>query len=332
MPSVFAAWHLDESIRRDSSSGGVFSALAENVLARNGAVVGAAFDDQLTVRHILIEVPEDLPRLRGSKYVQSEVTPVLYRRLQDQLRQGRPVLFSGTPCQVAAVRGFLGKSYDTLFCCDLLCHGVPSPLMFRHYVSYLNEVHGHVRTLYFRDKRKGWKHYGMCRHLTNGCVEWFGQQTDPYLLAFLRDYSLRESCYRCAFANVVRGGDLTLADFWGVAKRYPQYDRDDHGTSLVLANTEKGKTWLEKCRQRLFLGIADLDTAIAGNPVLARSCPRPAERDSFYRDLRSLPFAALIHTYRLHRPTRFRRFAGEAKRRLRSVLSWLGGRSVSGGK
>ena len=322
--SVFAAWHLDESIRRASSSGGVFTALAESILAQGGVVAGAAFDEQFVVCHTLIESAADLPRLRGSKYVQSEIPCGLYRQIQDQLKLGLPVLFSGTPCQVAGLRGFLHKAYENLFCCDLACMGVPSPLLFQKYIDWKRGQNDKPLVSYeFRNKAHGWKTPDVRLHFSGKktILERGGQ--NPYSGAFGKRIALRPACYACDFKSVTRPGDLTLADFWGVAKKYPEYDRDDKGTSLVLVNTKKGKAWLDDCQSSLFLGPADLDTAVAGNPMLVRPSPRPPQRDTFYLDLKKLPVAAMVRKYRLHGPTKLRRLAAKAKQKLKTPVRWL---------
>lgn len=302
-PLVYAAWHLEESIRNESSSGGVFTAIADTILALGGVVVGAAFDDNLVVRHILIEKVTDLHLLRGSKYVQSEVSPTLYHQISDLLKRGRPVLFSGTPCQVAAIHSFLDANNENLFCCDVVCHGVPSPLLFSRYIQNAVALDNKLINISFRDKTTGWKNCSIRHHFQNGSSKIISMPADPYMMSYLRNYVLRPSCYVCKFSDLYRLGDLTIADFWGVAKNYPEYDHDDKGTSLVLVNTKKGKDWLEACRQSLFLGPADIDTAIAGNQPLVHPCYRPSDRDSFYHDLIALPFPAVIRKYRLYPPS-----------------------------
>jgi coenzyme F420-reducing hydrogenase beta subunit len=295
---VFAAWHLDTDIRRKSSSGGVFTALADTVLKQGGVVCGAAFDDNDVVQHNLIDSSADLPRLRGSKYVQSEISPACYHRIHTYLIQGRPVLFSGTPCQVAALCHYLGKPCENLFCCEIVCHGVPSPLLFARYVQNCRDEGQNVTGISFRDKTTGWKTYSISRQIHNEGKILVPASADPYIAAFLHDFSLRPSCYACRFKSTAQG-DITLGDFWGVAKKYPEYDRDDKGTSLVLVNTCKGEALLESCHHELFCGKADLDTAIAGNAMLVRSCERPPGRDTFYQDLADLSFPELIQNYRL---------------------------------
>lgn len=328
---VFAAWHLDTAIRHESSSGGVFTALAETVLGQGGVVCGAAFDDDGAVKHILIGSSADLPRLRGSKYVQSEISPALYNRVQALLLQGRPVLFSGTPCQVAALSGFLGKPFDNLFCCEIVCHGVPSPLLFARYLQDFRDQGENVKKISFRNKITGWKTYSISRQRSNEEEILVAASADPYITAFLHDYSLRPSCYACKFKSRPQG-DITLGDFWGVAKKFPEYDRDDKGTSLVLVNTGKGEALLAACHHVLFLGKADLDTAIAGNAMLVSSCRRPPERDTFYQDLVVLSFPALIRKYRLSPVSSRRHPAGSFLDRITAHLRTVLRRRPKGGK
>lgn len=322
-PTVWAAWNLDAEIRRQSSSGGVFSVLAENVFNKGGVVVGAAFDKELVVRHCIIETPADLYQLRGAKYVQSEISPVIYREVRRLLKEDRTVLFSGTPCQVAGIRSQVKRGHDRLYCCDIACHGVPSPLLLRRYVKASMDKGEQMVNILFRDKSSGWKRFRICWQLAGGNSKSFSISTDPYMLAFLRNIALRLSCYTCKFTNIKRQSDLTMADFWGVGKKYPEYDENDEGTSLVLVNSKKGQVWLDECRSRLFLGPADIDTAIAGNPVLIRSVCRPPDRDTFYNDLDTLAFNKLVRKYQLCRPPFHRRAIGGLKRRVKSVITRL---------
>lgn len=313
-PPVFAAWNLNHEIRNQSSSGGVFSAIAEVILKQGGLVIGAAFNNGLNVSHIMIDNSADLVRLRGSKYVQSEISIFLYQRIQEELTKNRPLLFSGTPCQVAALYRFLGRHYPTLYTCDLVCHGVPSPKWLSRYLCQETKK---VSQLVFREKCTGWK--GFCLKLVfpDGSTRLDGIFNNPYMCSFLRDYSLRPACYKCKFATLPRVGDLTIADFWGVGQKYPEYDRDDKGTSLVLVNTPQGQIWLDACRSTLFLGQADLATAIAGNPMLAHPSRRPPERKYFYQDVAALSLSQLCRKYHLSSGTTFwRRSWGFAKRRL----------------
>lgn len=317
---IYAAWHLDERVRYESSSGGVFTALAENILVQGGVVVGAAFDDRLVVRHILVESSKDLCRLRGSKYVQSKLDPALYQRIYDMLKQNRPILFSGTPCQVAGLRSFLCRPYEKLICCDMVCHGVPSPLLLECYVTFRSIKGNRLAKIDFRDKTAGWKDFGVRLYYQDGTSRLLSMWSDPYMSSFLQNYILRPACYQCKFKGSNYFGDLTIADFWGVEKKYSEYDRDDKGTSLVLINNEKGRDWLNTNSSNLFLGIADLNTAITGNPAIVRSCSRPPQRETFYVDLNNLSFAALVYKYRLYQPSFIQRVVSSIKRRIVSLL------------
>jgi coenzyme F420-reducing hydrogenase beta subunit len=319
-PQVYAAWHLEPDIRRQSSSGGVFTALAENILDRGGVVVGAAFDDACTtVNHITAENQEGLAKLRGSKYVQSHISPKLYQKIKSLLNEGRPLLFSGTPCQVTGLRLFLRRPYSNLLTCDFICHGVPSP---KWLATYLSQEPKKVKSLRFREKAKGWKTFKVRLTFDDGSIRDDDMYDNAYLCSFLRDYSLRPSCYTCKFTSPIRSGDITLADFWRVATKYPDYDRDDQGTSLILVNNDSGKTWIETCRPALFLGAADLASAVAGNPMLARPAPRPPERNTFYKDLALLPFPQFRETYHLFAPPPrplWRRAGGFIKRYVKQL-------------
>lgn len=320
---VFAGWHLDELVREASSSGGLFTALADNILDRGGLVVGVALDHHLIAKHIIIESHDDLHRLRGSKYVQSEISPALYENIRTFLDQDRTVLFSGTPCQVAGVRAFLKQPTEHFYCCDFICHGVPSPLLFERYISHVSSKDNRLVNICFRDKTTGWKTFGIRQHYQNGSNRFLPMWDDPYMVTFLRNYALRPSCYSCKFKGIPYFSDLTIADFWGVGNNYPEYDCDDKGTSLLLVNNEKGKALIEACRLNLFLGPADLDTAIAGNPGLIRSCIRPVQRDTFFINLEVLSFSSLIRKYSLNPPTFFHRVLVSTKRRLSLILKYL---------
>lgn len=322
--SVYAAWHMEEAIRFKSSSGGVFTALAENIIAQGGVVVGAAFDDKLVVRHVVVGDIPALERLRGSKYVQSDLASSVYHRVRDILKQNRPVFFTGTPCQIDAIKSFLNGRNAHFFSADIACHGVPSPLLLFHYIQDINARKGRVVQICFRDKTKGWKGFGMRHHLHGNASKFIARHADTYMLSFLRDYALRPSCYKCKYTKISRPGDLTMADFWGVSKGHPEYDLDDKGTSLVLVNTEKGKAWLQSCEKDLFLGKADLATAIEGNPVLVRPSPRPPQRSTFYQDLGTLSFYELVKAYQLYRSPFSHRLASAIIRLIKIVFHSMG--------
>lgn len=318
---VYAAWNLDSEIRLNSSSGGVFSALAENILSQGGVVVGAAFDEQLVVHHIIVEDRSQLHRLRGSKYVQSELSILLYKNIRSHLQNGRKVLFSGTPCQIAGLHGYLRRQYDNLLCCDIICMGVPSPLLLKKYIDFCNQKNdAPISSIVFRNKDRGWKSPTIKLEF-QGNQKYESASQNAYYLAFGKQIALRESCYSCKAKGLDRGGDLTIGDFWGVGQKYPEYDRDNKGTSLILVNTAKGQAWLEEIRSHLFMGHADLQTAITGNPMLLDSCQRLPLRDDFYAILKAQPFELLISKYKLHFPSKFHRFLSRIKRFLLNYIT-----------
>lgn len=312
-PKVFAAWQLDESIRRDSSSGGVFTALAENILSKGGIVAGAAFDDQLVVRNILVETQKELHRLRGSKYVQSEISPDLYWRLRELLKAGRPVLFTGTPCQVAGLHAFLGKDYQNLCTCDLVCHGVPSPKVFADYRAMMECQYGaRPKRIAFRRKNCGWKRYSVSLSFDNDTEYRRVFNDDPFMTGFLQNTYLRPCCHTCTFSRLPRVADVTLGDFWGIGDHHPEWD-DDKGTSLILVNTEAGSGAFNTCKDSLIVHDADLKDAIRSNPCICNQVPAGERRTAFFNDLDRLPFDKVLakHT---SVPPLWRRVAGKIQR------------------
>lgn len=321
-PTVFAAWHSNETTRRGSASGGVFAALAENIFASGGVVAGAAFDGDSFVRHILIEKASEIPRLQGSKYVQSEVSPSLYRRIRNHLETDRLVLFTGTPCQVAGLRAYLGTGFPNLWTCDLVCHGVPSPRVFEAYKKLLERRHGgKARKIEFRDKTTGWKRYSVTLSFDNGSTYRRMHKTDPFMTGFLENTYLRPSCHACRFSRLPRIADLTLGDFWGVGVRHPDWD-DDKGTSLVLVQSQKGAAFFKSCQDSLVVHEAELGEALRGNPCICRTWPAGERRAAFFRDLDRLPFERVLarHT---GPPPLWRRAAGKTRRVLASVIRRL---------
>lgn len=237
---AFAAYTKDREVRETSSSGGIFSALAQQILAQKGVVFGAAFAEDFSVHHIKIEHPEELERLRGSKYVQSRME-CTYQEAKHLLQAGRAVLFSGVACQIAGLKAFLGKEYDNLYTVDVLCHGVPSPKVWQMYVRNQERHYGGKTTgVSFRDKRSGWKAYSVTMSFQNGGEYSAKNAQNHYMRMFIGDVCLRPSCHSCRFKDIPRGSDLTIGDAWGIQKHMPDMD-DDRGTSVVLVNSEKGR-------------------------------------------------------------------------------------------
>lgn len=240
----FGARAREEGVRRASSSGGVFPALAGYVLERRGAVFGAAFGAGMELSHREARTPEELEALKTTKYVQSRMDGV-YRRIRALLEGGIWVLFCGTPCQAHALRRFLGRPFPTLITADLVCYGVPSPGVWADYVRVLERRHGGRLTAFsFRDKRAG--DNGHTRAYVCGGKEYAGALNgDPYCGMFFGNYIIRPSCHACPYCTVDRGSDFTLGDFWGIENVRPEAD-DGMGNSLVILHTEKAReVWAE---------------------------------------------------------------------------------------
>lgn len=281
-PIFYAGFNLDEHIRHNSSSGGFFSLAADQILAKGGVVYGARYNfDSMTVEHARVDAAADLAPLRKSKYVQSS-TVHIFPEVNKDLLTGRPVLFTGTPCQVAGLHLFLQEKHANLFTCDIICHGVPSPGLFASHFSALAQAHGKpITNIDFRTKAKGWK--GPLELYL--AVDFDGDRTltyaplDAYYALFLANLSLRPCCYQCKYASTQRQGDLTLGDFWGVKQHHPELF-DGQGTSLLLVNSEKGHQLLQSVSPAA--NVRPITTVRPFPPNLARPTPKPKYRDRFF--------------------------------------------------
>lgn len=234
----WAMKNKDTSIVENSSSGGVFTFLAEQILNLNGIICGALFDENWNVYHGLVETKEDLKKLRTSKYVQSNTTEIM-KSVETLLKSGRIVLFSGTPCQVAGLKLFLRKEYDNLYLIDIVCHGVPSPKIWN---MYLDEITGgntnKISSINFRDKSTGWSNYSVKITCNNKTIKQ-KYQDHPYMQLFLNDFNIRPCCYICHFKNHKSFADLTIGDYWGI-NNIQNFTNDDTGVNLVMVRTVKG--------------------------------------------------------------------------------------------
>ena len=248
---TYAAYSKDENIRYTSSSGGIFSEIAISVLDQGGVIWGAAYDASFAVRHIAVESRDELHKLQGAKYSQSELGDA-FSQIKQQLIRGRQVLFCGSPCQVYGLKGFLTKEYDNLICVDFVCHSIPSPYAWKKYLDYRSKSDSpgeHPSSINMRSKITGWSHYGYSVLIDYEHEKYMARSNqDLYMKLFVGGYISRSSCANCKFKGFERASDLTIGDCWGVWNFAPQMD-DDKGTSLVIVHTEKGKEF--------FLGISD---------------------------------------------------------------------------
>ena len=295
-PMVLAAWNKDKDKRIASSSGGIFLSIGEWIISQDGVVFGAGYDNNFQVIHKEVRSLEELDELKGSKYVQSDINDS-YMKTKANLGNNKKVLFVGTPCQIAGLYNYLQKDYNNLFTCDLVCHGVPSPEVFKRYIGWLEKIYGsRIKRIAFRHKKYGWKLYSVSFQFENDTEYSKILKEDPYLLGFLRDYYLRPSCYTCIYAKLPRISDITLGDFWGVANRYPELD-DDKGTSLLLINSNKGKCLLENCKDSIYIFHCDLEHAIRGNPCIVKPVNRPKLREKFFEDFGNKDFEYVMKKY-----------------------------------
>ena len=295
--TAYAAYTKNYSIRLESSSGGVFTEIASYIIRNGGIVFGAAFDDQFKVVHVPVEKVENLERLRGSKYVQSSLGNT-YKEVQEYLRCGRKVFFTGTPCQVEGLYGYLKRDYENLVTLDLICHGVPAPMVWKKYLEYREEQIGkNVRKVSFRDKKYGWKKFSVRIDFLNDEVYESEFSQDLYMKSFLADLCLRPSCYDCRFKGIERKSDFTLADFWGIEKIDPEMD-DDKGLNLVFVNSDKGKQIFDEIKDMLVYKEVDKQLAIQDNPAMIRSVKMPRERKYFIkRIIKSRDYSDTINDF-----------------------------------
>ncbi len=276
---IYAANHKNKEIRRACSSGAVFIELARVIIQQGGVVFGAKFDNDWSVVHGHAETESEIFDFVGSKYVQSHIENE-YSIVKKFLDMGKQVLFSGTPCQIEGLRGFLGKKYDNLFSMDFVCHGVPSPKVWEEYLKMIVGTRN-VKAISFRDKTEGWRNFSLKIEFSDGNFYRETCQKDLFLKGFLQNIFLRPSCYECQFRGIARNSDITIADFWGVQDVVPNLF-DDTGTSMVIIQSEKGeKVWSEI--QHLFDTYVVDEKIIGDYNIAAVSSPvRTAKREKFF--------------------------------------------------
>ena len=281
---VHAALHHSDVIRNESSSGGVFSALATQMIAIGGLVVGARYEEDGTVFHDIAEVEREVCAFMRSKYVQSHIGEEVWNEIKAALENERHVLFSGTPCQIAALKRYLGKEYETLLCVEVICHGVPSPGVWRKYIQEQEEVHqSKIKNISCRDQElEGWSNFGMYLSFENGSVYRATQKEDLYLRGFLSNCYLRKSCFECGYKNLNSQADLTIGDFWGIQKfRLDLFD--NKGASVILAQTQKGEDYIQQIENiSLFEGVS-FNEIVEENSDIINCAPYSKNRFLFYR-------------------------------------------------
>ncbi len=267
---------------KNSASGGAFAVIAREILNEGGVVYGASYTLDLKVKHIKIESINDLERVQGSKYVQSDVE-YTFIKVKEDLINGISVLYSGTPCQIAGLKSYLNKDFSNLYTVDLICHGVPSPILFNTYLRWYNDKLGEQILQYdFRDKSSGWGLGYKAKAKTKAKTK--TALSDPYYYHFLKGDTYRECCYRCNFCRKERVADITIGDFWGVENEYPKF-YSVLGVSVILINTFKGKDIFNKIHQTCDILETEFKKVARYNSNLLHPSQRPALRDSIYNNI-----------------------------------------------
>lgn len=287
----------NEEERENSSSGGVFSLLARLILNQNGIVFGATMsNDYKKVFHTSINNVNDLFRLRGSKYLQSQINNT-YVEVKEFLESGKIVLFVGTPCQVEGLLSFLKRDYDNLYTLDFICHGVPSHFAWEEYVNYRErKAKSNIKEVFFRYKKPSWSMYSIKLKFENGKTYEQLHIDDLYFKTFMDNYTLRPSCYDCKFKKINRKSDITLADLWGAQDITPKLF-DDLGTSLIIIHSKKGKKIINEILDDVNHVEINLNDAIHHNNSLIKSEIYPEQRSSFYLDLSNGGFDFIAKKY-----------------------------------
>lgn len=290
---IYACWSKDDSLRTRSSSGGIFSVLAEKVLSESGAVCAVGYsDDCKECLHKIIHTPEGLDDLRRAKFVQSKKYDVFFE-VKKLLLKDVEVLFCGTPCEVGGLKQYLGQEYNNLITCDLICGCVSSPMVYRVYINFLNEKYNaNVVSVNFKDKRKGWRGKAIAVKFDNGEEYYNPILDDDYCVSFHSRYNIRPSCFKCKYGNLQRVADITLGDFWAIEKFNSAFD-DNKGTSFVLTSSQKGSCLIESLDAEVHpMDINLKDYADKYNLRLYISPNKMDEylRRKFYFDVKNLSF------------------------------------------
>lgn len=294
-PKAYAAWSLDKEIRFNSTSGGIFSVLANTIIMQGGYVAGAIYDENHLVHHYISNCKDDIIKLRQSKYVQSTAGKI-YASVKKMLDDGKPVMFVGSPCQVSGLISFLDKEYENLLTCDFICRGANSPKAYLKYILSLEKKFGSkVVRVWFKNKINGWNRFCTKIEFENGQEYYADRYTDPYMKGYLKyNLFMRPSCSQCHFKGLPRYSDITLADYWGVNLRDENVDIEQ-GTSLVIINTKNGMVYFDLLRNRIFREKGNLNRALYMNKCANISIKHGIYRDKFFDAIDKTDFVELIN-------------------------------------
>lgn len=316
-PVAFAARHKDMRQLESSRSGAAFIAISDYILEKGGVIYGAAYDNHFRVVHKRATTKIELNDFKGSKYVQSDLTNIFYQ-IKNDLKNEKIVLFSGTPCQTSGLASYIGNRLrDKLFMVDIVCHGVPSPYIWKDYLEYLEKKQGSkICSVNFRDKQKfGWKAHKETYRFTKG-----EKTSTAFTYLFYQHIMFRDSCGKCHFTNTQRPSDITIADFWGWEKTDPNFNIDDKGVSLILINTEKGRQLFKSASKDLNTIPAKLENCLQPN-LLYPSKIHP-DRIKFEQDYQDKGFLYILKMYgNLGWKSKIKNFIQRGKRKIKNIVT-----------
>lgn len=297
---VFAMKNKKASERTNSASGGIFPLLAQFVIKKKGVVFGAAYDQKFEVRHIKVEKEEDIVQLQSAKYTQS-IMGNTFVEVRKALSENRWVVFSGTPCQCIGLKAFLKKEYDKLIIVDLICHGVPSPKVWRIYIKWRSNQENNGKLpehINMRSKYSGWSKYSYSTEFDygNGHISQIPNGQDPFMKAFVGNICLRKSCSQCLAKGIERCSDFTLGDYWGVWNQHPEFD-DNKGTSIVFVHSEKAIKILNRMKLQVECMEVDIREAVKENSSMIVSSQEHPKRDEFFKAITEENFGAVVDEY-----------------------------------
>lgn len=289
-PLIFGVKHKDIQQIEQSQSGAAFIPFSDYILENGGIVYGAGYSDDFTVIHKRATTKKERDEFRGSKYVQSDLTDI-FKQIKTDLKNGKLVCFSGTPCQTAGLNSFVGKKLrNNLFLIDIVCHGVPAPNLWRDNLKYIsNKYHSEITKVNFRDKSKGWK-----SSIESYQFSTKKQYSKVYTHIFLSNIALRKSCYSCHFTNKTRPSDISIADFWGVEKYNPDFANDNKGCSVIFINTNNGLNLFKKIKSQFDI-LTDIKNY--SQPNLEHPSKSHIKREQFIKDYESYGFQYCCKKY-----------------------------------
>ena len=314
--NVYAAKNSDDEVRHQSSSGGIFTLLAEQTIKDGGVVFGACWDKDWNVKHDYAECLDDLAKFRSSKYLQSVIGDT-YIKAEQFLKASRKVMFTGTPCQIAGLKHFLRKEYDNLLAVEVICHSVPCSGVWQQYLIEKLQTLGwnksDIRHISFRSKATGWKGYSFMIENKDGNFFLELGSKNAFMRGFLANLYTRPSCKKCPAKQLKSGSDITLGDFWGINSLMPEID-DDKGVSVVIVNTEKGRETIHIVDNLIQASWSDI---CSKNPAVVKSATASAKKDLFFRN-NGLSFEKRIQIL-CKRPFSLRQMIGRMLRKIRVI-------------